>query len=410
MEGRFVHVLLGAGSLGLCLIAPVTDACGFEIHLVGRPGSAGVPEFEYTLLGGDERRRRRVAVESFSCPPAPSVPFELRAALAAADVVLITTSVRKHIADRVEFVHALVDACRPGAEVVFVPCENRLVEGHEELLDALPARGVHCLTTVVDRVCRRDGKFKPDEPRRVTGHEYGSWLIEAAPGAPRFVAALRQAPEVSFDTKDRVAAEHRRKRMLMNGTHFAVGLLAHAAKQVSMEAAASDPKILRVVRGLLDEFYELLEPEHRAADSRLRGQRVLQVVCTFEDDVPRVMSAFSRGSLIDFFAVFEELIADPGRRRAVGAEGPESFQAVAHALVKIIQDGDSYADQAELQQRAVRLDSDVDAAAVRAFRTACTGWMPQGWIDQSALSIDRSLRSQRARWQPSNTSPTEQVG
>jgi hypothetical protein len=394
-------VLIGPGCLGLGLIAPITHACGFEIHLVGRPGGTGVPEFEYTLLGGEDESPRLLRAHAFHCPPRAVVPYELRAALSDADVVLITTTVRQDVVDRVEFVHALVDACASGSEVVFVACENRLTQGHKDLHEQLPARGVHCLTTVVDRVCRERERFAPDKPRRVICHTHGEWVIESAHHAPAFTRVVSRAPEVSFESKERVSAEHARKRLLMNGTHFAVGLLAHEAGEVSMEVAANDPRVLRFAALLLGEFYEVLKPDYDDEETQLRGLRALQVTCTFKDDVPRVMSRFRRGSLDGFFEVFEELIASPARRRATGATAPEPFPTLARALVAIIVRGDSYADADDLERGRVKLTDEADRSTVAAFRTACTGWMPKSWIDAHAGRVARALRSQRARWSAS---------
>jgi hypothetical protein len=391
-------VLIGPGCLGLGLIAPVTKACGFDIHLIGRPESSGVAMFEYTLLGGEDETLHQVPVASFHCPPPAVVPYELREVLGTAEVVLITTTVRAGIAGRVEFVHALVDACAHEAEVVFVACENRLAPGHRQLLEQLPHRGVECLRTVVDRVCREDGEFRDDGPRRVIGHCRGMWMLEMPVRASKLAANLRSAPEVVFESGARVEAERVRKRMLMNGTHFALGLLAHAAGEVNMRVAANDPAILRVARALLDEFYALLEPEYDDAETRTRGLDALQVICTFKDDVPRVMSSLRRGSLLEFFAVFEELIAHPARRRASGAQGPEPFRALAHALVEVLVGGESYADALELSQGKVRLSAEADREAINAFRAACTGWMPRSWVDAQKVRVARALRSQRARW------------
>lgn len=184
----------------------------------------------------------------------------------------------------------------------------------------------------------------------------------------------------------------------MNGTHFALGLLAHAAGEVNMRTAANDPAILQVARALLDEFYALLEPEYNDAETRKRGLEALQVICTFKDDVPRVMNSLRRGSLLEFFAVFEELVARPARMRASGAQGPEPFRALAHALVEVLVAGESYADARDLSRGDVRLSAETDREAVKAFRAACTGWMPRSWVDAQKVRVARALRSQRARW------------
>lgn len=337
-------------------------------------------------------------VASFHCPPPAVVPYELRGVLGTAEVVLITTTVRAGIAERVEFVHALVDACAHDAEVVFVACENRLAPGHRQLLEQLPQRGVECLKTVVDRVCREDGEFVDNMPRRVIGHQHGMWMLELPTRSDKLKALVGRAPEVVFETGARVEAEHARKRMLMNGAHFGLGLLARAAGETNMRAAANDPAILRVARALLDEFYALLEPEHDDAETRKRGLEALQVICTFKDDVPRVMNSLRRGSLLEFFAVFEELIAHPARMRTSGAQGPEPFRALAHALVEVLVGGESYADAPELARGQVRLSAEADRDAVKAFRAACTGWMPRAWVDAQKVRVARALRSQRARW------------
>lgn len=204
MDRRRVHVLIGPGCLGLGLIAPVTKARGFDVHLIGRPGSSGVAMFEYTLLGGADETLHQVPVSSFHCPPPAVVPYELREVLSAAEIVLITTTVRAGIADRVEFVHALVDACAHDAEVVFVACENRLAPGHRQLLEQLPQRGVECLRTVVDRVCREDAEFTAGRPRRVIGHQHGLWMLELPTRSDNVKALLGPAPEVVFETGARV--------------------------------------------------------------------------------------------------------------------------------------------------------------------------------------------------------------
>lgn len=400
MAGSRVHVLIGPGPLGLGLIAPVTLACGYDVHLIGRPGGGGVPQFERTLLGGDDEAPQVMHAAGFHCPPPSVVPYELRAAVNGADVVLITTTLRSAIAERIEFVHAVVDACRTDAEVVFAACENTVTVDHERLIDELRARGVRCLATVVDRVCVPRERFAPDTPRRVVCHQHGAWLLETPTNAARFVATMAPAAEVSFTSSRDVLAERRRKRLLMNGTHFAVGLLGHAANVVSLRDAATEPAVLDVAIELLGEYCELLDADFDPADTRRRALRALRIVCSFEDDVARVMSGFRRDGLVGFLAQFEELVAGPARRRARGPEGPPAFQRLAHALVTVIVRGDGYADMDELERGLVVLDEAGDRDAVAAFKAACTGWMPRAWVDAQATQVKRALRSQRARWSP----------
>lgn len=394
-----MHVLLGPGSLALGLLAPITSGCGFKVHLVGRPGGGGVPEFKRTLTAGIDKRSQPFKVAGFHTSAPQVVPYELREAVSNASVVLITATTRGEIADRIEFVHAIVDASAPGAEVIFVPCENRLAEGHRRLLDQLPARGVHCLATVVDRVCRPAEEFTDEAPRHVVAHQHGEWVLERPARAPAFVALLEQAPEVRFATSQRVAAELRRKLLLMNSTHLGIGLLALQKRQVSMSAAANDPDVQPVAIELLEEFYELLSADLDDAENRQFGAHALQIICSFDDDVPRVMSGFRRAALPEFFNVFKERITTPALRRAAGnAAAPEPFQRIARALVQVLIDDDGYADLADLANGRVDLSTERDRQALAAFREVLTGWMPAGWIDEQERAVRSALGSQYAKW------------
>lgn len=401
MSDTAIHVLIGPGPLGLGLLAPVTAECGFEIHLVGSPGKDAVPAFDLTVgrAGGAAPEPVRYTVASHEGPIHAEIPPALRDGLAEAESVLITTSARGGVADRIGFVHAVVDACAPEAEIVFMACENRLADAHHQLTKELRARGVLCLETVVNRACRARVPFELGEPRHVLAYEVAEWMIEDSAQASVTLGRLDRSDIVRLIPSSRVQPEKDHKLLTVNAPHFSTGMLAAGRGQVNMRHAATDPEIFDNTLKLIGELVSLIEPEQREEDLALRCLATVRVFAFFDDDVQRVLGHPKRSDLEAFLTVFQVRVSALALRRAVGSNAaPPVFQALGQALADMLVRGDLYSDEEQLRSGEITLTEEADEAVVAAFRAAVRGWMPAEWIDAQAARVHRALRSQRAYW------------
>ena len=109
---------------------------------------------------------------------------------------------------------------------------------------------------VVDRLGVRDAAPVLAEP-------YCSWVVEAAPGLPRW-------DRVGATFVDDVAPWQRRKLRLVNGLHSALAYLGALAGHATVDAAVGDPALAGFVRVLAtDEILPTLEPPPAAPRSPL---------------------------------------------------------------------------------------------------------------------------------------------
>ena len=105
---------------------------------------------------------------------------------------------------------------------------------------------------VVDRLGVRDAAPVLAEP-------YCSWVVEAAPGLPRW-------DRVGATFVDDVTPWQRRKLRLVNGLHSALAYLGALAGHATVDAAVGDPALAGFVRVLAtDEILPTLEPPPAAA-------------------------------------------------------------------------------------------------------------------------------------------------
>lgn len=343
---------------------------------------------------GTETFQPTVPVLSFTAPDDETVPVDIAAAIAHAQVVLITVSMREHVADRAQLILRIVDQIPNKAEVVFIACENTLHDAHKELIARLPAR-VRSLRAIVDRVCTWQGPPSPQGPRHVVYHEVGEWIIEDPGDNSLLRRLLEDAPEVRFVKARDLPKYEARKAWFVNGMHLDLAIRGRAVNQPDLRLVADDPELLGMLQATIGAMQVAIERRHGIHVPADWALDRLRVVSQLPDSCDRVLGSLTRTDPSAFLKGFEKRIGQPARVAAGLNSIPPSLESLAYDLAEILQDGEQYSDWRTLDPHD--LSEDRDANAVQAFREATTGWMPADFVDREARRLERSLRSQRRR-------------
>ncbi len=222
-----LHVHIGPSPLGLGLLVPITLAAGFDVCIVGRPGSRNKREYGCASTGpGGSLLYHRV--DWFEGPGQPGdMPEELRTRIASPEPLLLTCTLRKEIAGRRDFIESLLRMRPAKSETLFLPCENAPDSAYEQIANACGGLDVLMMRTVVNRMCIGDDP-DIDGRRMVCAHPLGEWLIERpAEGLGEILLALQTRKEVLI--VDDIEARHDRKLWMVNGAHQALALMARKA-------------------------------------------------------------------------------------------------------------------------------------------------------------------------------------
>jgi hypothetical protein len=401
---RNVHIHFGPGPLGLGLPVAVTSSLGnFEIHLVGEPTRPHPAYYVRTVVDrSGAQDTGEVAVASFTSPARQSVPKELQDAVADASLILITTSVRSAISERVPLIAALCEAADPSAEIVFLACENTVTRAHHALADVIAPRA-KSLPTIVDRVCawlrtsKEPNKLSQGEPppfpRHVIHHEIGEWIIQRPTWDSGLPDALAGAPEVVFVDRAEFAAFEDRKLWVVNGMHLDVAIRGRAANQPDLRLVVNDPERLRLLQETVEVLAAALRRKHDMALESQWALDRLRVICQLPDATDRVLNDLQRADPSRFLRAFERRIAEPARvLQPVRALAP-CLETLAGTLSELLGDAEQYSDWHSLT--GAMLSERADEAAVSAYVAAMGGWMPDDYIAHGAKQFRASLRRHR---------------
>lgn len=391
---RAVHIGVGSGPLCLGLLAEATLEAGFEVHLVGRPGGDRAPRFRRTVYRRDGSTRvesREVA--SFTGPGA-AVPGAVRRAVADADLVLITVSLRGAVASRAGFVEAIAESCRDGCEVVFMACENTVTAAHGQLIRRLEAGGVRCPEVVVDRICFwQDGSSREREPHVVT-HETAEWSIGDPAPDGLLASTLGGTTGVELVSPERIAALAARKAWMVNGVHLFAAAAGRAWNVGDLfPDLLDDSRVLGHIQLLIEAMATALALEHGLRVDPVWSLNRLRAISQLPDTCGRVLDSLSRRDTLPFIDGFDRRVCAPAR--VLSREGLDvfPFATAAEAVAMLLQDGSHYGDWHDL--RPGELTEARDEATLLAFERALRDWAPADVASRRIFDLGDALASQR---------------
>ena len=268
------HIHIGAGSLGLGLICWVTSNAGFRVVLANRPNLDKPNHHIHAIQRNGYYNVREDGGPDRAVTVAEVVPFaetteewmKLRDAICVADVQLITTALKEGLEPNIPFLAgALAERARrmPESRVRVIACENglesrwlerRVVEQlrwQDRNFDkAAFLSAVSFVDCVVDRMCRTPEMGGDGRDVVVMTEPYAQWVVGAIKSdqAGAFAGLLSPDPlgceAVGRVVKlvDDVEPYVLKKKLLVNGPHLMLAVLARAAGTISIQQYVTQKK------------------------------------------------------------------------------------------------------------------------------------------------------------------------
>lgn len=390
------HIHIGPSPLAHGLPLVITRTLpGTMVHMIGKPGDRGAKYYQRTAYhrDGSSSHDPNIPLASVTGPEGSDVPGAVRAAITDAELVLITVSLRDHIADRADLVKAIVAESKAVREIVFISCENARTPALRDLIRGLGPR-VLCVESIVDRVCVwPDLSESPPTPRHVIHHEVGEWILRRPETDSELISLLAQVDEVSVVEDRLFRAYQDRKSWVVNGMHLDAAIRGRAHNQPDLRRVAEDPELHAAVQQTLEVMQEACLRRHELRISSDWATDRLRVVSQLPDSADRILRGLRRSDPVPFLAGLEKRIAEPARISAGIKPPPSMMQQLAEDLTSVLVDLEQYYDWHTLTAGA--LSEQRDEAAVLAFERTLTGWVKQSVISREADRLKRELRRHR---------------
>ncbi len=394
----FAHLHLGSGKLSAGLVVLTGIDAGGTVHMIARAATerAADASFACLLLSETTRARRALELGSFSrADCVDDLHPEARQAIEETPELLITTAITASgIANRTDFLIQLAEL-RTNKSTTFIACENDPGDAYPPLESALRARGVVVRRTMVNRLCFRE-EIEADGTHLIHTEEQAEWIIEGAPDGA-VLKALAQVPYVQFVPD--IEPYEVRKRWLVNGGHLAVALLADRRYQSTLNVEVVKQERGGWIKRLHASWIPTLDARYaELGDSITYADEQVAIWLRHEDSVLRILSGLKRADLLGFFRSVERKIGEPTRAQVqrTGTLAPEArrvFNELARTLIKI----ESYRDYAIFKSGAMTLRSELDDAAVFAYRSLLREIFPPEEIDARAHALSGALHRHRAQ-------------
>lgn len=405
-----LHVQIGPSPLALGLLVPLTRAAGFDVCVIGRSGDDS-PDVYGCAGTGPEGRLRLHRVTWFIGPEGvEEVPEDLLARVRSDEPMLLTCTLRDKIAERREFIEALLGMRPLGSETIFLACENAPDAVYGEIAEACRGRGVWVLRTVVNRMCierPRDSYRR----RMVFAHELGEWLFERPPGQSQILDALGVFDEV--EAVDDIEAGLARKLWMVNGAHQALALIAWQANmrilRIAKEAGESErepdddlresagkPGVIARLSHLHGAMDDALKAEYPSLVKNLDyGVEHVEAYAEHPDSIKRVLGAFLRLDLTTFIETLEVRLAEPARVCARLGRSVEPFKHVFDIFEKLVVNLDSFLDSDRVRESPDAIDPADDLRAGEAYAKLLDRWMSPQEIDERVARLTEALATHR---------------
>lgn len=410
-----LHVHIGPSPLGLGLLVPITLSTGFDVCLVGRPGSEN--QREYGCAGtGPSGSLSYHTVSWFEGPEEPDdLPTDLLRRIRSNEALLLTCTLRKAIASRQAFVEGTLAMRPPSAETVLLPCENAPDGVYEKIANSCRGDGLSVLRTVVNRMCMaRDPDI--DGRRMVFAHPLGEWLIERSAMAGEIFSALEVADEV--EVVDDIGARHDRKLWMVNGAHQALALMARKGSQKALRVPAvsdagrrvltageelddmslsgRDVAVVARLSHLHGAMDDALSSEHPALEGNLDyAEEHVIAYAEHPDSIKRVLEAFKREDLAPFVKTLDLRLARPARTCHALGRSVAPFAFVFDIFEDLAADRDAFLDAERVRLSPHLIDAEADAKAVAAYAHLVDGWMASEEAEKRISRFTKGLAAHR---------------
>ena len=393
-----LHLHFGPSPLALGLLLPASLETGFDVAVIARAGDINPKTFG---RGGSAPGSRLTyhRVKWFEGPTEyAELPENLRGAIESETPMLITASLRKQIADRVDFAEAVLRVRPPGAETIVLACENDPHSAYEEIRKVAEETGATMLKTVVNRMCvalPRDDRRR----RMVSAHPLGEWLIERPVEPSALLDELAAAKEVEI--VDDIDARENRKLWMVNGAHQALALMARAGGHRTLRGAARSPAVLARLAHIHSAMNEALRRAHpELSDNLDYGVEHVVAYCEHKDGIDRVLAAYRRADLSTFLENLDVRLAAPARWCARDGISVEPLLHVVETLERLVKNVDGFSDAKQLRRRRIEISSERDERAVAAYQRMLAGWLPEDDVARRSQNLRKVLDEQAKAYSP----------
>lgn len=351
------HVHIGAGALGLGLIAQLTGTDhGIDVSVVQRAVGESAARLE--SLASNLRYERVIASNKTardswpSCHVGISEAFalesreELLRAICDPDCLLLTAALGEGGLDaQVPMLSSLLEeraATSSSSPLCVIACENTV--GEEYLrLSRQALEGVVFARCLVDRMCSPP-TIGSDGVVRVETEDYGVWLIERVQGATGEVeAALSDVQGVDF--VDDLPLWRRRKRWLMNAPHLAAGIFAWNADNPHIDDYVNaNAALFRAVQFECAEAFHASSPEIELDELHDYNGEVFGRVSSFPMLTRKVLRRLHPDKLEELLRTSNEIIVGPSRAYMQRHHyPPEVLTSALHVMIDLV-DSRHYVD------------------------------------------------------------------
>nr|MDT0519820.1 hypothetical protein [Streptomyces sp. DSM 41633] len=344
------HVHIGAGALGLGLIAQLTGAeHDIDVSVVQRAGGGSARKLE--SLARSLRYERVIASNKThpdswpSCHIGISEAFalesreELQRVICDPSCLLLTVALGEGGLDaQVPLLSSLLEkraASPAGSPLCVIACENTV--GEEYLrLSRRSLDGVVFVRCLVDRMCSLP-TIGSDGVVRVETEDYGSWLIERVQdGTEEIEDALSGVHGVDF--VDDLPRWRMRKRWLMNAPHLAAGIFAQNANNPHIDDYVNESAaIFRAVQLECLEAFHVKSPEMELDALRGYNEEIFGRVSSFPMLTRKVLRRLHPDRLEELLRTSNEIIIGPSSAYMQSQHHPPGIlTSVLHTMIDLV--------------------------------------------------------------------------
>lgn len=334
------HLHFGAGGLGLGLITQLTGTqpSKVQVTVVNRTGkrlSALQRDgfYHWHLIPEGSPPRKKVSIHA-------ALDFEdadaISAVVAKEEPILITTALTEAgLEKRVDYIRQLLRGranARQVEHVYVVPCENTVGQGYRQLESEDFGPTVHFLPCMVDRICGQPGFTKGGEVC-VKTEAYASWAIgQDHPHTLSLESAIK-IPGVQF--VDDLDHHEQKKRWLVNGPHFALGLLAWDQGYLALEHLANSEGGRIFLTSVQEECRQAFLHEFPDTQEDLAefNERILERFSTFPLPSNRAVGRLRPDNYESLLqAAYDRLVAPAEAFRKANRRCPGFLHSALHIL------------------------------------------------------------------------------